>query len=643
MALVAITRLPSSASNFVATFKVHIALLALIALLSAGCGGGKVATHTDAQDQTTKAIILVTSTPGGAKIFLNGIDTNAYAAPPGGQPTRIELPQAAATNGIHLITLKLDGHYEWNMFVMVMPGSTVLVDAKLTSLEQASATGTLRISSEPQGAAISVDGKATGSFTPAELKGLTPTRHAIKLELSGVGEVYDFVDVKPNSVHELHVVFDEPGKGSISGVVYNAYGDTLLDAEVQLIQGGRVVASTRTTQFGTFIFRNCAPGRYKLRVVAEVAGATLVGERENVIVVGGRRTFNADVTVFPEGVTGSIYGVVKDRNGRPVKGAYVFTLVGILSSVSDVTDEFGRYRLSGIPAGSAIVEVVANGYLQGRQNVQVESGKEAELNFTLTEAPSGLPPLPKPPSLKGMALTYAASVSRGVRNAAFNAFASFLRRHMLTELSSVLEAASNSPVRKRLPPKGYIIEANLWWMPVSREDIAGYCVYRSYAHIGGFKRIATIQGTSLPLFVDASDEHTPLKPVRYAFTLLSVTGSESEMSNEVRLVPLGELRPSSPSNDAVIAISEGEQLTFEWQPVDGAVAYWVQLFAEFPTGAVDPQWETTAPLKATSTVYDGQPLLRAKTYYWMVIAADSENPKAATAFSYSELRRFTTK
>lgn len=626
-----------------ATFKARIALLALIALLSTGCGGGKLTTHINGQDQTTKAIILVTSTPGGAKIFLDGVDTNAYAAPPGAQPARIELPQAATANDVRLITLKRDGYYEWNMFVMVMPGSTVLVDAKLTSLEQVSATGALRISSEPQGAAIFVDGKATGLFTPAELKELAPTRHAIKLGLSGVGEVYDFVDVKPDSIRELHVVFDEPGKGSISGVVYNAYGDTLLDAEVELIQDGRVVASTRTTQFGTFIFRNCVPGEYKLRAIADVAGTTLIGERDNVVVVSGRRTFNADVTVFPKGVTGSIYGIVKDRNGRPVKDAYVFTLVGILSSVSDVTDEFGRYRLSGIPAGSAIVEVVANGYLQARQNVQVESGKSVELNFTLTEAPPKPLPLPEPPALKGMALTYPASVSRGIRNASFNAFSSFLRRHMLTELSGILEAANSFPVRKRLPPRGYIIEANLWWMPVSREDIAGYCVYRSYARIGGFKRIATIQGTSLPLFVDACDEHTPLKPVRYAFTLLSVIGSESEMSNEVGLVPLGELRLSSPSNDAAIAISEGEQLTFEWQPVDGAVAYWVQLFAEFPTGAVDPHWETTIPLKTTSIVYDGQPLLRAKTYYWMVIAADSENPKTATAFSYSELWRFTTK
>lgn len=632
-----------SAFNFAAHSKVPIALLALATSLLIRCGGGKPTSPDNIPNQTAKAVILVTSTPGGARIFLDGVDTNAYSAPSGSTPTKLELPQFVPAESVHLVTLRLDGYYEWNTFVMVMPSSTVMVDAKLTSVGQASATSTLRISSEPEGALISIDGKPTGLVTPTELKNLSPTRHAIKLELSGIGEVYDFVELKPDVAYELHVVFDEPGKGSISGVVYNAYGDTLLDAEVQLIQGERVVASTRTTQFGTFIFRNCPPGRYKLRATAELAGVTLIGERDNVIVASGRRTFNADVTVFPEGATGGVCGVVKNRNGQPIKGAYVFTLIGMLSSVSDVTDEFGRYRLSGIPAGSVIVEVVADGYLQARQSVQVESGKEVELNFTLTEVTSGLQPLPKPPNLSGTAFTYPASVTRGAYSAGFNAFMSFLRRHRVVGLSKVLGEARKLFPRKRLPPKGCIIEASLWWMPVSREDIAGYCVYRSYAHIGGFKRIATIRGTSLPLFVDISDEHAPLKPVRYAITLLSATGNESEMSNEVKLIPLGDLRLSSPSNDAVISVSEGEQITFEWQPVDGAAAYWVQLYAEFPTGAVDPQWETTIPLKGTSVVYDGQPLLRAKSYYWMAIAADSEDPKTATAFSYSELRRFTTK
>ncbi|MCS7252881.1 MAG: PEGA domain-containing protein [Armatimonadota bacterium] len=640
-----IIRLPSLASNFAAPSKASVILAASVVSLLVGCTGGKLPSPpgTSNQTQVTNPAVLVTSTPGGAKIFLDGVDTGAYAASSGSTPTRIILPQPAVDESVHMITLRLDGYHEWSMFVMAMRNSTVRVDAKLVSVEQAGANGVLRVTSEPEGAMVFIDGKATGMVTPAELRGLSPTRHAIKLELSGIGEMYDFVDIKPGGIHELHVAFDEPGNGSIAGVVYNTNGDTLLDAEVQLIQGEQVVASTRTTLFGTFVFRNCRPGKYKLRAIAKVAGVTLLGERDNVTVVGGRRTFNADVTVFTEGVTGSVYGVVKNRNGQPVKSAYVYALIGMLSAASCVTDELGRYRISGIPAGSIIVEVVASGYLQARRNVQVESGKGVELNFTLTEISSELSPLPNPTELNGTMFTYPASVSRVINNASLCAFKSFLRRHLRLDLIKVLEAAHRLSYSKRLPPKGYFIEAGLWWMPTSREDIAGYAIYRSYAHVGGFKRVATIEGTSLPLFVDISDEHTPLKPVRYAYTLLSVLGRESSFSNEKELVPLGELRLSSPQNDALVSVSEGEQLTFEWQPVDGAVAYWVQLFADFPTGAVDPQWETTAPLKGTSITYDGQPLLHGKTYYWMAIASNSEDPKDATAFSYSELRRFSVR
>lgn len=607
-----------------------------------GCGGGTPSVNVP-HDHQIPPVVLVTSTPGGAKIFLNGVDTGAYAASSGDTPTRIELPQFAASEGVCLVTLRLDGYYEWNIFVMVMPSSVIRVNAELMSVESAPANGVVRITSEPHGAEIFIDGKPTGKTTPAELTGLSPTRHAIKVELSGVGEVYDFIDVKPDEVGEVHVTFDEPGRGSVSGVVYNSYGDTMLDAEVRLIQDGRVLATTRTTLFGTFIFRNVTPGRYKLQALAEFAGGRLVGERDGVIVMSGKRTFNADVTVLPEGTSGGIYGVVRDRDGKAIKGAYVFTLIGILSAVSDVTDEQGRYRLGSVLAGSNVVEVVADGYLQARQQVNVEAGKDVRLDFTLTNISAEPGLLPKPQELYGSMFTYPASVGRGINDGGRVAFLSFLRRHKRFDLIKVLEQANTARSGNRLPPRGWIIEADLWWMPTSREDIVGYVIYRSYAQSGGFTPVATVRGTSLSVFVDISDHHTPLKPVRYAYALLSALGKESELSNEVMLIPLGKLRLASPQNDAIVAVSEGEQVVFEWHQVEGAVAYWVQLFAEFPSGPVDPWWEITVPLKETKVTYDGQPLLRGKTYYWMAIAADSENPKIAKAFSYSELRRLTVK
>jgi len=621
----------------VATSNVIALVLSTLVFLY-GCGGGKTTLGNNTITKPTPTI-AVTSSPPGAKIFIDGKDSGAYSAATGSGPTKVAIENVPTEGSVHLITLKLEGYHDWNMFVMLMPDSIVRVDARLTSCLQAQTTGKLIITSEPEGAEVFLDGKPTGMRTPAELTGLSPTRHAIKLQ-HGTLELFDFVDVKPDGVVELHAVFDEPTKGSISGVVYNVNGDTMLDADVKLMLGEQVVATARTTLFGTFLFRNIAPGKYTIRATAETSSGTFVGERSNIVVVSGRRTFNADVTVFPEGIVGSIQGKVTNRAGVPIEGAHVFTLVGLLSASSDVTDSSGRYRLTNVLEGSRIVEALAPGYLCSRREVYVEKGKTVQLDFILEEASKELAPLPKPEPPSGTMLTYPATVSRGLNDGSRNAFISFLRLHRLGELIKVLTASRQQGKHTRMPRKGFIIEADLWWKPVSREDVIGYVVYRSFAEVGGFKRIATIYGVALPILVDVSDEHTPSKPVRYAITLLSTLNSESDMSDPVSLEPIGEARLKSPPNQAIIKVSEGEQISFEWHPVDGATAYWVQLFSEFPTGAVDPQWETVIPLKGTKITYDGPQLLRGKTYYWMVIASNSDIPKVATAFSYSELRQF---
>jgi hypothetical protein len=622
----------------VASDALALALPALVSFYLFGCGAGKTTLGNNTMSKPTP-IIAVTSSPGGARIFIDGKDSGAYSSVSGNAPTNVSIEHVTPEGSVHLVTLKLEGYYDWNMFVMLMPDSIVRVDAKLVSSSQAQTTGKLIITSEPEGAEVFLDGNPTNMKTPAELSGLSPTRHAIKLRLRDM-ELFDFVDMKPDGAVELHAVFDEPTKGSISGVVYNVNGDTMLDADVKLMLGEQVVATSRTTLFGTFLFRNIAPGRYTIRATAETPSGTLFGERSNIIVVSGRRTFNADVTVFPEGIVGGIQGRVTNKAGKPIEGAHVFTLIGLLSASSDVTDSSGRYRLTNVPEGSWIVEALALGYLRSRQQVYVEKGKTAQLDFVLEEAQKVLAPLPKPEPPSGTMLTYPATVSRGLNDGSKNAFISFLRLHRLDNLIKVLTAPRPRSKHKRMPASGFFIEADLWWKIISREDVLGYVVYRSFAESGGFKRVTTIYGTALPMFVDLSDEHTPLKPVRYAIALLSALNNESDMSDPIRLEPIGEARLKSPPNQAIIKVSEGERISFEWHPVDGATAYWVQLFSEFPTGAVDPQWETTSPLKVTNVAYDGPQLLRGKTYYWMVIASNSDEPKKATAFSYSELRQF---
>ncbi|HID07189.1 MAG TPA: PEGA domain-containing protein, partial [Armatimonadetes bacterium] len=321
-----------------------------------GCGGVNERGGIPSAVITTR--LLITSSPGGAEIWIDGNNTKLLAFPSGSQPTEVLNLSASPTGTIHLVTLKRDGYYDWNTVVMLFPESTVFIDAQLVSRNVVQDMGTLRITSEPSGAQIFIDGHELNETTPVELTDITPTKHVVRLVLAGVGEVIDSVEVKPNAIAEFHAIFDDPDKGSISGTVYNTYGDTLVDAEVELVSNGATIMTTRTTLFGSFEFRNVTPGVYTLKARANASGIDLEGQRRNIVVISGRRTFNADITVVQSTATGTVVGRVTDRNGRPVEGAYVSTLVGLLASTSTTTDAVGEYRLENVLAGSPIIEVI---------------------------------------------------------------------------------------------------------------------------------------------------------------------------------------------------------------------------------------------------------------------------------------------
>lgn len=149
--------------------------LALVALWAAGRSrtpGAAPATgrHADSSAAPDSGWISITSTPAGAMVTLDGrvlgmADGNRLRAPAGRASLR----------------LTLDRHRAWQGVV------TVVADSQVTrSIDLSRATGHLRVESNPSGAEVWLDGKATGRRTPALMADL-PVREGYRVDLRGAG------------------------------------------------------------------------------------------------------------------------------------------------------------------------------------------------------------------------------------------------------------------------------------------------------------------------------------------------------------------------------------------------------------------------------------------------------------------------
>ena len=454
---------------------------------------------------------------------------------------------------------------------------------------------------------------------------------------------------------------------TVSGAVADINRNVLVGARVYT--GAQ---STRSLVAGTYRLNGAPSGWRTIRAEVEVDGDLWVGSTA-VEVLRDEPTFNANIVMAPARDTALLTGTVRDSLGRTVSGARVLLTTritagsgtsafdGPYSSIVDITDSSGRYRLEDVPAGlDAVVAASKVGYLNDEHAIFTSSSDDIE-NFSLSL--SDLPPYnqegPELAAIESYTMPDQIAVrSRVDAYKAIKAFTSERYRKV---------AAKAKKASVRATPEGSLIEVDLYWNGLdlnNSDEVAGYGIYRNRSgNIGDLQPIDFIRDPYANFYGDTGIELTPGQLYYYAVTSVDVQfldnlndpdpTAESEYSNLLSVRPLGQLTVTGPADNS----DQFDDPVFACQPLSRADTYTVYVYSAFPALPLDPGydygsdpvvdagifpiWPASGNLSGsttsgTSIQYDGPALVAGRRYYWVVLAIDSTE----TAFSYSELRSF---
>ncbi len=641
--------------------KLFSAFAIAIVAIHLGCGGGGPKWEKskpmndlmmgDSMDDSLFSIVIQ-STPV-AEIWLDGRQTGLRSAFLGTNLTPQPLPLTEVQP--HLLTLKVEGFHDWHQWVEKTSEGSVLIQARLRPKEEQS--GTLVINSEPQGAKIFLDGVETDKTTPAKIE-VTPSSHAIKVEFEGFLPGYETLFVPSGQQIEVHIPLQPHDKGVLSGVVYDRFGGAPAHAllKLQTLQG-EVVATTRSSAFGLFQFPPVMPGTYTVTAEITVEGGREIGLVENIVVEAGKRTF-VPLVVFPAYFVGAVEGTVKTPNDEPIPNAqvavlyYAADLDFVLTSRRTLTDNQGRFRLENIPAATQVIVARKEGYQSAQTQVIVRQGERASVEIFLQ--PLTTPPTLQPPT-QVFAIAYTVptefwQTEEGKSRTALaemrgaelyrQVLTNLLRRHKHPAAKILEQMSSYKQTATRFFPVGFMGSVGIGWQPplsIPSKGLFGYRIYRSIPNSTGWKLRLVIDEPEQTTAEDVAFDFTPGQTYQYAVSAIRLDGKETSKSEPAYTTFLSPIQLLEPTENAQVAQS---QLRFFWTPIGDSVPfYFVQLYSDLNAMLLgNPVWSTDAISGTNQAVYDGQPLLKGKTYWWLVIGTDQRDWRDANSFTLSPAR-----
>ncbi len=156
------------------------------------------------RETNPKGKIVLNSDPEGAQIWLDGINTGKVT------PATFSNLQ----RGDYSFTLKLNLYEDHNITVSLNQNATVERNTKLVI---AGTAGRIFVTSNPSGAAISLDGNPTGLFTPDTIQPVSAGEHTLTFSLNSYRDTTITTNVTAGDLTQesVDLTFYEP-RGSIS-------------------------------------------------------------------------------------------------------------------------------------------------------------------------------------------------------------------------------------------------------------------------------------------------------------------------------------------------------------------------------------------------------------------------------------------
>lgn len=142
--------------------------------------------------------VLVTSTPPGASIYLDG----SYQ---GETMEGQAFPIRDVSPGIHSLVLELEGYPDYRTSVTVVQGGEAVETDALMGQNPTQTTGSIYVTSSPSGAMIYLDDEYRGVATPHTLTGVSPGEHTITLRLDGYSDGISKVTVNAGETAQLTI------------------------------------------------------------------------------------------------------------------------------------------------------------------------------------------------------------------------------------------------------------------------------------------------------------------------------------------------------------------------------------------------------------------------------------------------------
>jgi hypothetical protein len=451
-------------------------------------------------------------------------------------------------------------------------------------------------------------------------------------------------------------------QGGLSGSVTDVDGRSVAGATVS-------VGSSSTTSLsnGTFTLPGIGEGYQRVVAVNTVNGQRWSGETW-VDLVGDHQNRSINVVISDERYHATLGGSVIDPNGIPLEGAKVF-IGGPFGSTLAVTDRNGNYVANRLtPGATYTVSASLAGFKNDTRTVHLDPNEDASLSFALATG-ANLGTLPAPTGVVAQAWTLADTVTRAANNSGRKGDVYDWLQHFYRHKRGLPDGPQAKVIDRkgsvasgRATPSGSVIEIDLFWDYQSDPQLFGYAIKRALSQgaLPGADVTAVLRDPLAAAFFDVDRTLTPDTDYFYTVHRLDTitfpaSGAIGPASAPASANPLSPIRALAPTQGASVAGTP----VFSWTPVNGAAAYQIYLWDEFPALMYDPSipnepnasqpiWPANpgspgsalinAP--ATSVTYQGPALVAGRTYYWLVVALDSANLSNVSALSASQIAKF---